>query len=170
MRLTAGRRPPRAEEFARATASTATIQLGGSGRRGFAAGVDLGLPTGDERPPLCCHLARGGPARHHLNVGATVGGVSREALFNGAVTVAATPRITLVAESVVRFVSRLRSVVQVYEPSLQRPELETMRWIAIGDGRATSFAVVGAKWNLTGRYLLNTSILVRFTAPDCAPA
>jgi hypothetical protein len=139
----------------------------------FAVGTDLRLPTGSSSNLLGAgrtaakFLAIGSMERSrvasHVNVGYSVGGASREFTYNGAMTLAANPRLTLVGEFIGRRVSDLHTLQAVYEPNPLAPRVETMRWLPEGDHVYQSLVATGAKWNLTRSYLLNANILIRLT-------
>ena len=99
----------------------------------------------------------------HMNAGASVGGVSREVFWSTAAAFAVTPRVTFAAETMVRLTSELSRVSQVYQPSAERPGIETMRWLEGDRGVRSSFFVVGAKWNVARSWLVNSGLLVRLT-------
>jgi hypothetical protein len=54
-------------------------------------------------------------------------------------------------------------VRDVYQPHPQMAGVETMRWLPAERGIHTTFIATGAKWNLGGAWLLNTSLLIRVT-------
>jgi hypothetical protein len=41
--------------------------------------------------------------------------------------------------------------------------VETMRWLTAGRGFTTTLVASGAKWNVSGSWLLNTNLLIRVT-------
>ena len=98
----------------------------GDQARGLAAGLDVRLPTGREEDLLGAGRAAArmfgiasferGPVATHVNAGYTVGGVSREVSYNGALTYAALPRITFVGELLGRRLSNLHRLRDVYAP------------------------------------------------------
>jgi hypothetical protein len=147
--------------------------LAGTGPRSVAVGADLRLPTGREEDLLGAgktaarFMAIGsweeGRLGVHGNAGAGVGGLSRELFWAGATTIAATPRVTAVAEFTGRRLSELTVLGDVYAPHSTAAGLETMRWVPVGKGVHTAFFVTGVKVNLTGNLLVNGSVLVRLT-------
>ncbi len=152
---------------------TTRYALANGVERGFAVGTDLRVPSGSQENLLGAgrtaakFLAIGSMERSrlatHLNLGYTVGGASREFTFDGAVTVAAAARLTLVGEYLGRRVSDLHTLQAVYEPNPAAPRVETMRWLPEGDHLTQSLLVTGAKWNLGSSYLLNANLLIRLT-------
>ncbi len=157
--------------------------LGGDSR-GFSVGADLRLPTGRQEDLLGTEgvgsrmLAIGsweeGQLALHANGGVGVGGVSREVFWSTATTFAASSRVTIVGELMGRYLSELTRVSDVYQPHPVLPNVETMRWLPSDRGVHTMFIVTGAKWNIGGSWLVNTSLLFRITdvglGADVTPA
>jgi hypothetical protein len=147
--------------------------VAGSGSRGFSAGADLRLPTGSKADlrgtgevagrVIAIGSREDGRLALHANGGFGFGGVSREVFWSAATGYAATPRVTVIGEVVGRWLSDLTRVSQVYQPNLVSPDVETMRWLPSERGVHTTFVVTGAKWNFTGSWMLNTSLLFRVT-------
>jgi hypothetical protein len=151
----------------------ARVQVAGSGGRGVALGGDVRLPTGREEDFLGAGAigARAlvigswevGPIGLSGNAAVGVGGVSRSLEWNGAATYAATPRVTLVGELLVRRLSDLHELEAVYRPHAQRPGIETLRWVPTDSVLNTALVAAGGRWNLAGGWLLNTNVLIRVT-------
>lgn len=147
--------------------------LASDSRRGVAAGIDLRLPTGraDDLLGAGKTTARlfgivsfeGQSIGVHLNTGVTVGGVSREFSQHGALTYAASPRITFVGEVIARYLSNLHQVRDVYAPHATVGGIETMRWIAEEGGAHQVLTAGGMKINVGRGYLLNANVLVRLS-------
>jgi hypothetical protein len=162
----------RASGFGDATVA-ARYALANWGARSVAVGADLRLPTGREEDLLGAGKTaarfigigswEGGRVGLHGNVGAGVGGLSRELFWAGATTVAVTPRVTAVGEFTGRRLGELTVLGDVYAPHSTVAGLETMRWVPIGRGVHTMFMVTGVKVNVTGSLLLNGSVLVRLS-------
>jgi hypothetical protein len=154
-------------------AVTARFRLTGDGGRGLAIGADVRLPTGRAEDLLGSGdatvrgLAIGsweeGQLALHANAGAGGGGASNEVFWGGAMTFAASPRITLVSEVTGRWLSDLSVLQDVYQPHSIVDGAETMRWLPVETGVHTAFFVGGAKWNIAGTLLANVSLLVRLT-------
>ncbi len=145
--------------------------IAGTRRSGFAAAGEVRLPTGNES-----HLLGAGKtsvrlmgiasmedarAGAHVNVGVVRGGVSNELDGSGAVTFAATPRVTLAGELLIRKLSDVRRVTTV---SAEHPSIVgvlTQR-LAPGTKAVTlSSAVTGIKWNVGSRVVLTGEVLWR---------
>jgi hypothetical protein len=151
----------------------ARYALAGDQARGFAAGLDLRLPTGREEDLLGAGRAAArmfgiasferGPVATHINAGYTVGGVSREIGYNAALTYAALPRLTFVGELLGRRLSNLHRLRDVYLPHPTMPGVETMRWLPESKGVNQTLMSTGAKLNIARSYVLNANVLVRLT-------
>ena len=107
-------------------AITARAHLLGGRASGLSAGAELRLPTGREEDllgtgePALRVLAigsfEGTRASAHLNGGYSWGGISREANYSAALTVAASDRFTLVGEFLGRWIEGLGQIGQVTAP------------------------------------------------------
>jgi hypothetical protein len=147
--------------------------VAGTGNGGVAVGTDVRLPTGKSEDLLGAGKAalrmftmgsyEGAYVATHVNVGYTVGGVSREFAYGGAVTFAASPRATLVAELMGRYLSSLHTATDLYLPGSGNSAVETMRWVPTPGGVNQVLSAFGLKWNLAGGYMLNGNILVSLT-------
>ena len=131
--------------------------IAGSRRGGFAAAGEVRLPTGNEQHLLGAGRAairlmgigsiEDARAGVHGNVAIVRGGVSDEFDASGGATFAATPRLTLVGEVLVRRLSDVRRIVTVSAPHPLSAGVFTDR-LAAGDTTSTlSRAVTGVKWN-----------------------
>jgi hypothetical protein len=149
------------------------FRLSGRTGSGIAVGTDLRLPTGREEDLLGTgktswrlsgigSLERGRIAAD-VNGGFGVGGITRELFWAGALTVAASPRLSIVGELMGRRLGNLTRVADVYQPHPVVAGVETMRWLPSGGGLHTAYLVTGAKINLYGRWLLNGNVLTRLT-------
>jgi hypothetical protein len=152
----------------------ARYRVAGRGGRGVALGSDLRLPTG-----RAAHLLgtgalalRGqaigtweeGPIASSANVGLGVGGASSELFWNGAVTVAVTPRVTAVGEVLGRRLADVHRLEPVYAPHSTLAGVEAMRWVADETSALSiGYAVAGVRWNVTGSLLVGGHLLMRLT-------
>lgn len=149
------------------------FRLAGSAASGVAVGADVHLPTGREEDLLgtgktAYRLLGIGSWEHgrvavDANGGYGVGGVTDEAFWAGAVTVTATPRLSLIGELLGRRFNELTRVADVYQPHPVLAGVETMRWLPTGGGLHTAYLVTGGKVNLAGPWLLKASVLTRLT-------
>jgi hypothetical protein len=104
-----------------------------------------------------------GPVEGHVNSSLTFGGISREEGIGGALTVAASNRLTLSAETVVRRIEALHGFNAVAQPNPQIAGMDTIRLLPTGGATTTMTAVGGFRWNLTSTWLLNGYVAVPVT-------
>jgi hypothetical protein len=176
VRFAEGQEWPQATQAGSATglgdiAVTARGTLAGDGSSGVAVGADLALPTGRRADLLGAGRASlrlvgiGSWARSraalHVNGVAGVGGLTRELSWSTAATYAASRRVTLAGEVLGRYLGDLHALRDVYVADAAG--IETMRWLPTAGGIRTVYVVAGAKWNVAGSWLLNTSLLARAT-------
>lgn len=137
----------------------------------FAAAAELRLPTGDEQLLLGAGTAAlrvmgiasvdRGKAGAHANFAVVRGGVSDEIDGSGAITFAATPRLTIAGELLVRRLSDVRQVIGVSAAHPSRAGVTTER-LAPGTAPVTlSSAVTGFKWNAHKTLVLTGQMLWR---------
>jgi hypothetical protein len=148
-------------------------RLAGATGSGVAIGTDLRLATGSDVNLLGAGRAtwrllgigswEREPFAVDVNGGFGVGGASREQFWSGALTYAATPKISVVGELIGRRFSNLTRVADVYEPHPVLAGVETMRWLPTGGGVQSVYFVTGAKVNVFGRWLVNANVLTRLT-------
>ena len=154
-------------------AVTARAHLLGNRASGLSAGAELRLPTGREEDllgtgePAFRLLAigslEGTRVSAHLNGGYSWGGISREATYNAALTVAASERFTLVGEFLGRWVEGLGQIGQVTAPHPSSSGVDTIRLLPATTGTMTGMAVAGFKWNVADRWLVNANVLLPVT-------
>jgi hypothetical protein len=154
-------------------AVNARYRLMGHTGSGLAVGSDLRLPTGREEDLLGAGKTalrllgigswESGRVAAHANGGFGVGGVSREQFWAGALTFAASPKLSLVGELMGRRLSGLNRLADVYQPHPVLAGVETMRWLPTEGGVHTAYVVTGGKFNIQGSWLVNASVLTRLT-------
>jgi hypothetical protein len=138
---------------------------------GFSAAAEVRLPTGDEQLLLGAGRAalkvmgigsaESGRVGAHGNLAFVRGGVTNEVDASGAVTVAATPRVTIAGELLVRRLSDVRQVVAVSALHPTSAGVLTER-LAPGSSAVTlTSAVTGVKWNLHRTFVLTGEVLWR---------
>jgi hypothetical protein len=138
---------------------------------GIAVAAELRLPTGNEALLLGAGSAalrlmgiasaESAAVGAHANFSIVRGGVSNEIAGSGAVTVAATPRVTLAAELLFRRLSDVRQIVAVSADHPTSAGVTTQR-LAPGLAVPTlSSAVTGVKWNVGGTLVLTGEVLWR---------
>jgi hypothetical protein len=140
-----------------------------SGGSGISVAAEARLPTGDEKNllgagkaafrPLLIGSYDQGTVAAHVDLGYTLGGLSNELDYNGAVTVAGTPRLTIVGELIGRHVAKLGTLGTTTAPNPTSAGVDTIRLTQVGQGAERVAALGGFKWNLVGTWLLSAYIL-----------
>ena len=138
---------------------------------GLAVAGEVRLPTGEAADLLGTgrtglRLAAVGSVENvrvgfHGNAGFTRGGVSDEINGSGAVTVAATPQLTLSGELLVRRLSDLREVAAASAPHPSFSGVNTMRLVPGLSTPILSSAIAGAKWNARATMVITGQVLWR---------
>lgn len=138
---------------------------------GLAAAAEVRLPTGDEQLLLGAGTAAiklmgiasvdRGRAGAHANFAVVRGGVSDEIDGSGAITFAATPRLTIAGELLIRRLSDVRQVVAVSAAHPSRAGVTTERLVPGTAATTLSSAVTGVKWNAHKTLVLSGEILWR---------
>jgi hypothetical protein len=147
------------------------IRLTPSGKPGaVAAGVEARLPTGREEDLLGAgDLAmrflgiasyEGRHAGVYGNFGLGGGGLGREVSYGGAVAVAASQRVTLIGEVMLRRLAGLQRITAVVESHPRIAGVLTTRLIPGGEDETTAFSVAGFKWNLSSTWLLHGQVMM----------
>ena len=147
------------------------VRLTPAGRAGaVAAGVEARFPTGREEDLLGTgELAlrflgiasyEAGRAGIYGNFAIGTGGLGHELGYAGAVSVAASPRLTLVGEIILRQMEGMQRITEVVEPHPRIGGVLTTRLVPGGEDETTAFTVIGAKWNLGSTWLLHTNVLI----------
>ena len=118
------------------------------------------LGTGEVtiRPRIVGSLERDRVAVHG-DFGYLFGGVSGELSYGTAVTMVATPRLTVIGELAAR---RLGSIGRLAETSQAHPTLEgveTVRLTALPETTHRAIFVVGVKWNVAGEGILGGHVM-----------
>jgi hypothetical protein len=145
-------------------------RFAGDGGSGIAAALDLRLPTGREQDLLGAgapalklsgigSIERGAVSAHG-NAGISVGGLARELSYNGALAVAASPRVTLVGELLGRWIDSPGGIVSVAGPHPSIAGVQTIRLIPGTDSLRTVVLVPGFRWNLTDTWVMAGSVTV----------
>jgi hypothetical protein len=146
----------------------------GQGGTGLALGIETRLPTGAEenllgageaslKPRVIGSIERG-RVSIHSELGYSFGGLSSEWDYGGAVAVAASPRLTFIAEMLGR---RLESGGRISETVAAHPSLvgvETIRLTGIPEATYRVVAVGGIKWNVAQTWLVSASVLRTVTS------
>ena len=145
--------------------------VAGPRRAGFAAAGEVRLPTGNDEQLLgagtmavrlmgvgSVENARAGA---HGNFAIVRGGVSDEVDVGGALSLAATPTLTIAGEVLVRRLSDVRQITTVAAPHPTIVGVVTERLLPGDTAQTLSSAVTGIKWNAHARMVLTGQVLWR---------
>ena len=141
---------------------------------GLAIGGEARLPTGNEqnllgtgeasiKPRLIASLERDRIALHG-DFGYTIGGLTDQLDYGGAITVLGTPRLTLVGEIAGR---RLSSAGRLTEATAPHPTLvgvDTIRLTSVESATERIVGLVGFKWNIAAAFLLSANVMRPLTS------
>ena len=137
---------------------------------GIALAGELRLPTGREEDllgvgdaafsALLIASAERGALGWHGNVSLGGGGGASEIAWRGAMCLAPSGRLTLVGELVGRRVGDVGRIVEVRMPHPSIANVDTIRLVTQDTSVATAALVGGAKWNLTGTWILSGHAMV----------
>jgi hypothetical protein len=135
---------------------------------GVAAVAEVRLPTGDRDNLLGAGESslrvlgvgslESGRFGVHVNGGFTLGGLSDEFQYRTAASYSAAPRLTLVGELLGRRLSDVGRVSEALAPHPSFVGVDTIRLVTIGTSTHNASALAGAKWNLTGTWLVSGSV------------
>ena len=139
------------------------------GASGIAVGAEARLPTGSEdnllgsgetviTPRVIGSFERGWVGVHG-SAGYSFGGASDAADVSGAVTVVATPRVTLSGEFLTRRVASGGNFVDVVQPHPTLTGVETIRLSAAPSVTTRAVISGGVRWNPYGRWLVSANVL-----------
>ena len=175
----------RGTQFLQATASVDASGVGDlivrakynalrAGGTGLAIGAEARLPTGAEEnllgagefslKPRLIGSAELGPLSAHSEISYVFGGLARELDYSGAVAVAASSRVTFIAELLGR---RLESGGRLTQTVAAHPRLagvETIRLTAIPEAAYRALAVGSVKWNVGETLLVTGSVMRSMTS------
>ena len=141
------------------------LQRGGSG---IALATEARLPTGDEEQLLGAGRASVKPrllaslesARIAVDgdVGYSFRGLARALDYSGALSVVATPRVTLIGELSGRRLEGFGRLIETTEPHPRLLDVDTIRLTGVADTTNRLVAVVGFKWNVAGNWLASANV------------
>jgi len=165
----------RGQQTVQAEASATTSGLGDvavrakygllSGRSsGLALAGEVRLPTGREEDllgtgstafaVLLIGSTEQGPLGVHGNLSLGGGGFSNEVAYRGALTYNASDRVTVVGEFLGRRIGDAGQITQVRAPHPTIAGVDTIRLLSEDTSLSTGSMVLGAKWNVTGTWIL----------------
>jgi hypothetical protein len=141
--------------------------------QGLAAAVDVRLPTGRQQDLLgtgsvstrlsAIGSIEGQRMSAHANAGIALGGLAREVSYGAAFATAATPRVTLTAELLGRWVDSGGRIESVIAPHPTLAGVETIR-LASGSARLQTLTLApGLKWNVTDTWVLVANVSLPLT-------
>ena len=140
---------------------------------GVALAGELRLPTGREEDllgagkaafsALLIGSAERGPVGYQGNLSLSGGGLSNEVAYRGAVTFNAVERVTLVGELIGRRIGEAGRITAVRAPHPTILDVDTIRLVSEDSSVSTAATVLGAKWNVTGTWILAGHVLVPMT-------
>jgi hypothetical protein len=97
------------------------------------------------------------------NVAVGFGGIGRELSSGGAIAVAASPRITLVGELLLRRIAGIQAINLVAEPHPRIADVQTLRLLPSGKDQTSAYVATGLKWNVGTTWLLHANVLMPLT-------
>ncbi len=140
---------------------------------GLAVAGEVRLPTGSEEDligagkaafsALVIGSAERGPLGYHGNVSVSGGGLSNEVAYRGALCFNVGERVTLVGELLGRRVADAGRIVAMRAPHPTIVDVDTIRLVPDNTGVSTAAAVAGAKWNVTGTWILAGHVMLPMT-------
>jgi hypothetical protein len=141
---------------------------------GLAIGAEARLPTGDEqnllgtgeasiKPRIIASLERDRVAVHG-DVGYSIGGLSDELVYGGAVTVLGTSRLTLVGEIAGRRLSSAGRLTETTEPHPSLAGVDTIRLTSVDRATERVAGVIGFKWNIAATLLFSANVVKPFSS------
>jgi hypothetical protein len=174
----------RGQTFTQATASSHAVgvadlivrskyALYNGGADSLAAAVDVRLPTGREIDLLGAGTAstkfsgigslENGRLSASVNAGVAVGGLANEINYDGAVAVAASPRLTLAGELLGRWIDGPGNVVDITTPHPTLAGVQTIRLMPDASALNMVTLVPGFKWNVSDTWVLAVNVTIPLT-------
>jgi len=137
---------------------------------GLAAAVDVRLPTGRQTDLLGAGTAstkvsgigsvENGRLSASVNAGVMVGGLATELNYDGAIAVAATPRVTLATELLGRWINGPGGVVEITAPHPTLAGVQTIRLTPAASALNMITFVPGFKWNVSDTWVLAANVMI----------
>jgi hypothetical protein len=166
----------RGRQFPQATASASASGMGDiairakyhlvrTGAGGIAVGAEVRTPTGRSEDLLGAGTAAlqslmigsfdRGAVAWDMNLGYTIGGLSDELDYRGALTVVGAPRLTWIAELAGRRVNGLGTLTDTVSPHPTIPGVDTIRLTSLPHAAGQAAAIAGFKWNPATTWLVS---------------
>src|SRR5262245_36397582 len=143
------------------------------GGTGAAAAVDVRLPTGSEGDLLGAGTTsfrfsgigsvEHGRASAHANAGISVGGLARELSYGGALSLAASGRVTVTGEVLGRWLDSPGNIVRVAAAHPRLAGVETFRLTPDTSTLHIVTFVPGVKWNIADTWVLAANVTMPLT-------
>jgi hypothetical protein len=141
---------------------------------GVAVAAEARLPTGAEehllgagqasiKPRLLVSTERA-PVAFDGEMGYSVGGLARALEYSGSLSVAATPRITVVGELLGRRLEGVGRLIETTQPHPRLIDVDTIRLTSVSEATNRLTLVAGFKWNVAGGWLLTANIVRPLTS------
>ncbi len=171
----------RGTSYVQAVASASRVGLGdvgvqakyqalGNAGSGFALAGDVRLPTGRSEDLLGAGRAaigfmvigsfESGPIAVHGNGGYSMGGISDELRFGGAIALAASPRLTIDGELFGRRLLDIGRITPVAFPNPTLIGVDTYRLLPVGGTTMPVLTAAGVKWNVADTWVLDVHVLL----------
>jgi hypothetical protein len=141
---------------------------------GVATAAEVRVPSGREQDLLGAGQMsfkfsgigslESGRMSTHAVAGITVGGLARELSYGGAFAVAATPRVTMTAEVLGRWIDGAGHIVEVSAPHPTLQQVVTTRLVGDASGLHLMTFVPGFKWNVTETWVLAANVALPLTS------
>jgi hypothetical protein len=141
--------------------------------KGIALAADVRLPTGRREDLLGAGTTslkvsgigsvESGPTSANANAGITVGGLTNELSYGGALTYAASGRVSVVGEVLGRWLADTGRIVSVSAPHPGLSGVQTIRLTPDGSSLHLMMLVPGFKWNLTETWVLAGNVTIPLT-------
>lgn len=151
------------------TAIRAKYTVFNQGASGVTLGADLRLPTGDKNNLLGAGKLSFTPrvllswederVGVHGDAGYTVRGLAEGLRYSGAVTYAATPRVTIVGEAIGSQLKGLFQLSDTTTPHPRIPNVSTVRLTGIERSANRLLIAGGVKWSIGSSWLLTGNIV-----------
>lgn len=141
--------------------------------KGLAVAADVRLPTGRREDLLGAGTTsmkvsgvgsvERGATSANANAGVSFGGLTNEVSYGGAVTYAASGRVSLIGEVLGRWFADAGHIIPVTAPHPRLSGVETIRLTADGSSLHMMMLVPGFKWNLTDTWVLAGNVTIPLT-------
>jgi hypothetical protein len=144
------------------------------GGSGVAIGADARLPTGDDEnllgsgklsiAPRAIGSFDYGRVAVHGDLAYVTGGWSDAFEYGGAISIAASPRVTVGAEVLGRWMDSGGRLVESIQAHPHLSDVETIRLVGTAEPTTRYAVVAGVRWNVAARWLVNASVLRSMTS------